>query len=202
MKKCLDCSCDISDRGSRAIRCDICQIKHRKEYNKQFADIRKPKVEQSNKRLGSSRYNKTTYQWSKELMRLTSDDLMQLVTVYKERIKYAQNDEDKKELRTRVKIITQRYEQLQPDRGSPKSNVYGKDSICEDCRFYNKRQLKCTLHNEDEMDKAIETNICSDYEYDKEAKYRKEYYKQDIDRINESDDLGDYDYYQYEECDE
>ena len=32
-KKCIDCGKDISDRGNRAIRCNICQKKHKKMLN-------------------------------------------------------------------------------------------------------------------------------------------------------------------------
>ena len=191
MNKCIDCNCDISDRGNRAIRCDRCQRIYRLSV-----------FNTDNKRKGTARRDKSTYQWKQELVNLTSDDLMQLVTIYKERIKYAKTDEETKELRTRIKIITVLYSKSQQTRGLPKLNLYGKNSICEDCRFYNKKQLRCTQHTEDEMDKAIETNVCNDYEYDSESKFRKEYYKQDVERNDELDDLGDYDYTQYEDGDE
>ena len=193
MTKCVDCNNDFEGHDSQCIRCASCQKKFRKNKNNKW-----------NKSAGTARRTAELNQWANVIKLLTADDIMPLITAYKDRLKFSRADdygfEKTKELRTRIKILTVLYKKAKGDRGSPKFNIYGKDSICEDCRFYNKRQLRCTLHTETEQDKAIKTGVCSDYAYDKENKYKEEYYKQDVERNNNNDDdLGDYNYYQYDE---
>ena len=36
MRTCLDCSTDISHRGNSAKRCELCALKHRREYDREY----------------------------------------------------------------------------------------------------------------------------------------------------------------------
>ena len=36
MKTCLDCPTDITHRGNSAKRCELCVVKHRREYDRDY----------------------------------------------------------------------------------------------------------------------------------------------------------------------
>lgn len=106
LKHCLDCNCDISDKGNRAIRCNDCQEKHRNNYEK---ENHKKRNEKSNKEHGSTRYNKTTYQWTKFVKTLSQQEIHDLVSCYRNQLRQATGRE-KLDIKTRIKILCDLYE--------------------------------------------------------------------------------------------
>ena len=158
MKICLDCRCDISERGSRAIRCTKCQRKYRLSV-----------FDEDNKRKGTSRKDKTTYQWGKEVMKMNKDEVVYLISQYKNKIKNCKDEKELIILKTRVKIMTDKYKELSDTPGSPRSTC----NKCETCRFYNRAIDECTLGSYIERDFLDDdVNTCKDYEYDNELVYK------------------------------
>ena len=102
MKRCLKCNCDISDRGNRAIRCNNCQ----KEF-------RKHKDDDINKKRGSTRCNKETNDWSKQIKKLSQAEIHDLVSTYRNKLRYA-NGREKMDIKTRIKILTGYYKDAKP----------------------------------------------------------------------------------------
>ena len=106
MKKCEKCGCDISDRGNRSVKCNDCQKKYRKEYNKITNG-------QSNKQLGSIRYNKETYQWARQIKKLSQAEIHDLVSTYRNKLTHAKGRE-KMDIKVRIKILTDCYKNAKP----------------------------------------------------------------------------------------
>ena len=105
MKECLDCNRDISDKGNRTLRCDKCQNKHRAIYKKKSDD--KSHIKWNNK-VGSARYNKDTYQWTKQIKKLSQAGLRDLVSCYRNRL-IGTTGREKLDIKTRIKIICKMY---------------------------------------------------------------------------------------------
>jgi len=100
----MNCGKDISDRGNRAIRCELCQLKKRKQdniNNREKSDFDHPKAR---------RKNKYVYQKTKLYESLTLNELKMQITVLKSRFKgvkyYTKRWYD---LRTLIKICTELY---------------------------------------------------------------------------------------------
>lgn len=158
MKICLDCPANILDRGNRSVRCKKCQKKHREKVFKE-----KHKVE------GTARRDGQTYQWSKEIMKMNKDEVVYLITQYRKQIKNCRNEKELIMLKTRVKIMTDKYKELSDTPGSPRQTC----NKCETCRFYNRAIDKCILGSYIERDFLDDdVNTCKDYKYDNELVYK------------------------------
>jgi tRNA U34 5-carboxymethylaminomethyl modifying enzyme MnmG/GidA len=112
MKQCLDCNRDISEKGNRSIRCDVCQVKHRNRYKKKSDRLSHDKW---NNEHGTTRRTKELNQWANQyglnkdqILTISQQYMQDLITCYRNQLKGATGREALN-IKTKIKILDDNY---------------------------------------------------------------------------------------------
>jgi len=103
-KICVDCGKSFSATNNRPIRCKECQLKRRRE-------VQKNKWNKYSTNSHQSQY----YQYARFVETLSDDDIPALISKYIREIRYA-NEGKKRVLRTYIKILETEYSKREGDR--------------------------------------------------------------------------------------
>jgi len=112
LKKCIDCEEEFNAK-TKEKRCKECQNKYRDSYQQEY-------LKEYNKRYRADKpksvFNPKYYQYWKYADTLTDEELQALYQVRKQKLKYSSTWEERQEIKTHMKILTDIYKQREGDR--------------------------------------------------------------------------------------